>query len=402
MLSDYFSDLPDLTDFERELLEEKVDVDERYNLPSKVVYCRSCVMSNQRPRIVFDSYGECSACKYWRRKDREIDWGARELELIDLCNRFRRSDGSFDVLVPSSGGKDSVYVAHLLKFKYGMNPLTLTWAPHVYSDIGYRNLQAHIHSGLDNVTYTPNGIVHRRMTRLASIVVGDPFQPFIYGQSNLPLRVAVDKGISLIMDGENGEAEYGGDPTVEDARGFSGEQANEYWLSGFPSEYWLQHGFSTQDLMIYSSPPMERIKQEQVERHFFSYYKNWQPQSHYYYSVANANFLPNPNGRSEGTFSKYASLDDRLDPYHYYFSYLKFGIARATSDASHEIREGLIDRSEGEALVKRYDAESPSEESKKLFMDYTGLDELQLKKLCTRWANEKFFELTQGGPKARL
>ena len=97
-----------------------------------------------------------------------------------------------------------------------MNPLTLTWAPHVYSDIGYRNLQAHIHSGLDNVTYTPNGIVHRRMTRLASIVVGDPFQPFIYGQSNLPLRVAVDKGISLIMDGENGEAEYGGDPTVED------------------------------------------------------------------------------------------------------------------------------------------------------------------------------------------
>ena len=68
----------------------------------------------------------------------------------------------------------------------------------------------------------------------------------------------------------------------------------------------------------------------------------------------------------------------------------------------HEIREGLIDRSEGEALVKRYDAESPSEESKKLFMDYTGLDELQLKKLCTRWANEKFFELTQGGPKARL
>ena len=106
----------------------------------------------------------------------------------------------------------------LLKFKYGMNPLTLTWAPHVYSDIGYRNLQAHIHSGLDNVTYTPNGIVHRRMTRLASIVMGDPFQPFIYGQSNLPLRVAVDKGISLIMDGENGEAEYGGDPTVEDAK----------------------------------------------------------------------------------------------------------------------------------------------------------------------------------------
>lgn len=401
MITDYFSPLPELSDFERKLLEEKVDVDERYDLPSKVVFCRSCVMSNQRPRIAFDSSGECSACTYWRRKNNEIDWDAREQELIDLCNRHRRNDGGFDVLVPSSGGKDSVYVAHLLKFKYGMNPLTLTWAPHVYSDIGYRNLQAHIHSGLDNVTYTPNGIVHRRMTRLASIVMGDPFQPFIYGQSNLPLRVAVDKGISLIMDGENGEAEYGGDPTVEDAKGFDIDGANRYWLSGFPAEYWLQHGFSKQDLMIYSAPPIERIEQGQVERYFFSYYKNWQPQSHYYYSVENANFLPNPNGRSEGTFSKYASLDDRLDPYHYYFSYLKFGIARATSDASHEIREGLIDRKEGEVLVKRYDAERPSEDSKKLFLDYTGFDELDLKKLCTRWANEKFFELTEGMPKPK-
>ena len=121
--------------------------------------------------------------------------------------------------------------------------------------------------------------------------------------------------------------------------------------------------------MIYSAPPIERIEQGQVERYFFSYYKNWQPQSHYYYSVENANFLPNPNGRSEGTFSKYASLDDRLDPYHYYFSYLKFGIARATSDASHEIREGLIDRKEGEVLVKRYDAERPS----KIRKSFSGL-----------------------------
>ena len=100
-----------------------------------------------------------------------------------------------------------------------------------------------------------------RMTRLASIVMGDPFQPFIYGQSNLPLRVAVDKGISLIMDGENGEAEYGGDPTVEDAKGFDIDGANRYWLSGFPAEYWLEHGFSKQDLMIYSAPPIERIEQ---------------------------------------------------------------------------------------------------------------------------------------------
>lgn len=396
---DYFPPLPELTENERSLLCRKVDVDKRYGLPKDVRYCKTCVITNQRPRILFDKQGECSACKYWKRKESEINWSQRESELAELCDRYRRNDGSFDVLVPSSGGKDSVYVAHLLKHKYDMHPLTMTWAPHVYTDIGYRNFQAHIHAGLDNVTYTPNGLVHRRMTRLASIEIGDPFQPFIYGVCNLPLRVAIDKNISLIMDGENGEAEYGGDPSTENAKGFSTDDANEYWLSDFPVEYWQNHGFSQKDLKIYNPPSIEEIKSSKIERHFFSYYKNWRPQDHYYYCVNNVNFLPNPKGRSEGTFSKYASLDDRIDPYHYYFSYLKFGIARATSDAAHEIREKLIDRDEGFSLVKRYDSEEPSNESKNLFLNYTGLNEDQLKLLCDRWTNERLFEITTGIPK---
>ena len=30
------------------------------------------------------------------------------------------------------GGKDSAFTAHVLKYKYNMNPLTVTWAPHMY------------------------------------------------------------------------------------------------------------------------------------------------------------------------------------------------------------------------------------------------------------------------------
>ena len=52
-----------------------------------------------------------------------IDWNEREKELIDLCNKYRKKDGSFDCVVPSSGGKDSAWVAHELKVKYNMHPL---------------------------------------------------------------------------------------------------------------------------------------------------------------------------------------------------------------------------------------------------------------------------------------
>ena len=107
-----------------------------YNLPTTVAYCKECVVSNQRPRIVFDGNGTCNACNYTKHKNNSINWLEREEQLKELLARHRRSDGSFDVVVPSSGGKDSARVAHELKYNYGMNPLTVTWAPHVYTDIG--------------------------------------------------------------------------------------------------------------------------------------------------------------------------------------------------------------------------------------------------------------------------
>lgn len=401
MLFDYFSDkLPPLSDYEKNLIQQKVDVDKLYRLPRDVKYCTSCVISNQRPRIRFNNNGECNACSYWRRKEHEIDWEGREGELRDLCDRFRRNDGHYDVLVPSSGGKDSVYVAHMLKFKYGMKPLTMTWAPSVYTEIGFRNLLAQVHSGFDNVLYTPNGLVHRRLCRISTIEVGDPFQPFIYGQVNLPIRVAAEKGIQLIMDGENGEAEYGGDPVTESKKGFSSDDAEKYWLTNIPVEHWRSHGFTDAELNLYLPPDPEKVSDSGIERHFFSYYVNWRPQDHYYYCMEKTNFHPNPNGRSEGTFSKYASLDDHIDPYHYYFSLFKFGIARATSDAAHEIREGILDRDEAVSLVQKFDSEAPSDQSKEIFLRYTGLSDNELYMVIERWRNARLW--TGTGSKARL
>ena len=76
-----------------------------------------------------------------------------------------------------------------------------------------------------------------------------------------------------------------------------------------------------------------------------SYFYKWNPQENYYYCVDNTGFKPN-NIRSEGTYTRFASLDDKLDGFHYYLMYIKFGIGRATSDAAHEVREGHITREE--------------------------------------------------------
>ena len=374
----------------------KIDVQSRYKLPSEVRYCRKCVISNQRPRIQFDDAGVCSACRFAEVKRDVIDWKAREEELVRLCDRHRRNDGRFDVLVPSSGGKDSGFTAHVLKNRYGMHPLTVTWAPHWYTNIGRQNFEALVHAGLDNVCFTPNGIVHRLMTRLAFVHLGDPFQPFIYGQKNFPLNTAVQYDIPLIMYGENGEVEYGGDMknAFRPTHDTSGDMVKHYF-SGISPEQWSEYGVSAFDLNVYRGPSSEVIERRGVECHFMGYYHKWIPQELYYYCSENTGFVANPQGRSEGTYSKYASLDDRLDGFHYYLAYVKFGIGRATSDAAHEIRDGHITREEGINLVRQFDGEFPARHCQD-FLNYTGLTEDELHASIDVWRSPHLWDRRDG------
>lgn len=365
------------------------DIDSLYNLPKSIRYCKKCVISNQRPRIVFDDEGVCNACRYAERKQAKIDWREREHQLQDMLARHRRSDGRFDVIVPSSGGKDSAYVAHVLKYKYGMHPLTATWSPNVYTDIGLFNLRRMIDSGLDNVLGTPNGKVNRRLVRLSLEELGEPFQPFIYGQVLFPVRVALQHDVSLIMMGENAEIEYGGKPDTETKVGFQVGEEIEFWFQNCGVEHWLDR-FGRDELNYYLPPNFDLVKSKKIERQFMGYYTKWIPQENYYYCAKNTGFEPNPDGRSEGTYSKYASLDDRFDGFHYYFMLLKFGIGRATSDAAHEIRDGHLTREEGVALVGRYDTEKPTKYFQE-FLDYCSLTEQQYWDIADSWRNSRLW-----------
>jgi hypothetical protein len=118
----------------------KRDLIKQYNLPRDVKFCKKCTISNQRPRITFDENGICSACNYAEYKRKKIEWDLREQELIRLCDKHRRTNGEYDVIVPCSGGKDGGFVAHQLKYKYGMNPLTVTWAPLKATELGRKNV----------------------------------------------------------------------------------------------------------------------------------------------------------------------------------------------------------------------------------------------------------------------
>jgi N-acetyl sugar amidotransferase len=365
-----------------------------YGLPQRVVFCRHCVISNQRPSstveykktsdakqdtIGFDKEGVCDACRYNEVKDLHISWEKREEELIALLAKHRRTDGGYDIIVPGSGGKDSAFTSHILKYKYGMNPLTVTWAPHKYTEIGWKNFERWIHvGGLDNILFTPNGQLHRYLTRQAFLNLLHPFQPFIVGQRIIGPLMAAKFGVKLVIYGEN-QAEYGNNPNenykpMMDRKFFSVCDPNEMILGGKSiKDILAETKFSINDFAPYIPPSSDFLEAKQVEVHYLGYYLRWDPQECYYYATEHTGFQANSE-RTEGTYSKYSSIDDQIDMFHYFTTLVKFGIGRATYDAAQEIRNGKITREEGLQLVLKYDEEFPKKHFKE-FLDYISLSE---------------------------
>jgi N-acetyl sugar amidotransferase len=373
---------------------ENENLEVKYGLPSEVHFCKECIISNQRPSSViefknkstdskptisFDADGVCSACKYAKTKEK-IDWLQREKELIELCDLHRSKDGSYDCIIPGSGGKDSAFTSHILKYKYGMNPLTVTWSPHVYTEIGWENFENWIDSGVDNVLFSPNGKLHRLLTRLAFENLVHPFQPFIIGQKLIGPRMSALYGIPLVFYGEN-QAEYGNNikdnetPTMDMSFFYEDKSnVNEIFLGGVSvSDLIEHHGVNRNDLNPYLPVDSEKLISVGTEVHYLGYYLKWDPQECFYYAMENTGFKINPE-RTEGTYSKYSSIDDRIDPLHYFTTLIKFGIGRATYDAAQEVRNGKITREEAIALIKRYDCEFPAKYFNEI-LNYMGITE---------------------------
>ena len=370
------------------------NVKEMYKLPEKVIFCKECTISNQRPRITFDTSGVCSACNFAKHKKKTIDWKHRENELKLLLKKHKKNDGSYDVIVPCSGGKDGGFVAHMLKYKYDMNPLTVTWAPAIYTDIGRKNLDNFINiGGFDNILGSVNGKTHSKMARVSFKRMGDNFLPFIYGQTNFPLKMAVQHDIKLIMYGENGEVEYGGNMKYAESPMKEMTHYDNIMFSGMSPANLIEEGVSKSEIAPYLGPTKKEVEEHNIENHFFGYYHFWDPQENFYYCNKHNGFEVN-EARSEGTYSKYASLDDQTDWLHFYLAFIKFGIGRTTSDTAHEIRDGKISREEGVMLVKKFDSEL-SKKYFKITLDYMSISEKEFWEVIDSWRSPHIWEKTE-------
>lgn len=357
-------------------------------------------MPNTRPRIVFDEEGVCNACRHATRKKREIDWDARRKEFARILDAHRANDGRWDCVVPWSGGKDSSTIAWRLKFEYGMNPLLVTFSPLIRNEVGEHNREALRRAGFDHVDFRPDEKTARYLARRFFIERGNPKVAWDAGINAVPVQTALRFGIRLIFYAEHGESEYGGRVLHEESEKYRDlTEVLEHQIGDDP-ENWVDEVVTKASLNPYRYPPREEIDRVGLRAYYFAYFHDWDPVENYHFIREKIDFRTDPEGRTEGTFTDFDSLDDKIDTLYYYMQFIKFGFGRATRDACRQIYRGRLTREEALELVRRYDDEFPARYFPE-HLEYLGMTEGEAREVIDRHRNEEIWERTPVGWRLR-
>ena len=358
-----------------------------------VHWCSNCLAMSTRPRITFDERGWCNACR-WMEKKQSLNWPDRQKQLEQLLDKYRKTDGDFDCLVPVSGGKDGSYVAYNLKHKYGMNPLCLTVTPALPLSLGEHNLRAFVESGYNHISINPAYEVMRVLNRVGLLEMGFPYYGWLMAIQAAPVRIANKLGIGLIFYGEDGEVEYGGSEETDKNPMYDVQYMKKIYLEGGYEKVLQGSGIPKDELYFFNFPSDEELEASPIEITHWSYFENWDPYRNYLVAKEHCGLME-ADGSNAGTFTNFSQNDQALYALHTYLMYLKFGFGRANQDASIEIRRGAMDRSQAVNLVRLYDGHYPNEFIED-YLEYYQVTRKEFDGALDRWVNRDLFEKVDG------
>jgi len=346
-----------------------------------------------RPRIEFNDEGWCNSCQ-WMLEKKKLDWGKRQDELTKLLTKYRSKKGAFDCLVPVSGGKDGAYIAHQLKHKYKMNPLTVTIAPQLPLKLGEQNLKNFINSGYNNILISPNKNIMQKLNKYGFIEKGFPYYGWLIAVQSAVVRAAINFDVPLIFYAEDGEVEYGGTRETINISGYDVEYMQRIYLEDGHGKVLKKSGIPESELYFWLFPSISLCKEKNIYITHWSYFENWDPYRNYLVAKERCGLIEQDEC-NVGTFTNFAQNDQALYTLHTYMMYLKFGFGRATQDAGIEIRRGSMTREQAKQLVIIYDGQYP-EEFLELYLDHFEMEREEFDAVLDKFTNKGLFKKYNG------
>lgn len=355
-------------------------------------------MPETKPDLYIDDEGICNACRNYENRH-HVDWKARKKDLMQILERYSsKKDSDYDCIIPVSGGKDSHFqVMNILNL--GMNPLCVTATTDKLSEIGRENIENLKNQGVDYVEVTTNPLIRRKLNYLGLTQIGDISWAEHVTIFTIPIRIAVQHNVPLIIWGENPQNEYGGPASANDNNVLTRSWLEEFGgLLGLRVSDLESYGIPKKHLIQYTYPSDEELRQVGVTGLFLGYYLPWDGYRNAL--IAQGHGFKTYPKTVEGSIVNYENLDNCQTGIHDYFKFLKYGFGRATDIACLHIRRGRLSREEGLELVKIHDGIFPWEylgcKLEDVLKDINmGLEEFIT--TCDKFTNKKIFECDRSG-----
>lgn len=356
-------------------------------------YCKKCILPETRPNLAIGDDGICNAChSHSTRLD--IDWEKRKHAFHDVLENAKSKSQGYDCVIPVSGGKDSTW--QVVKcLEYGLNPLAVTWKTPARTEIGAKNLANLINLGVDHVDYQINPKVEKKFLYQALVRFGATAIPMHMAMFNIPLKIAVNFDIPLVVWGENSAFEYGSQGDEH-----TGFKLDDSWLRKFGVTHgttaidWVSEALTEKDLTPYRGPTSKELDDKGILAVFLGYYFPWDPETSL--KIAREHGF---QGRAQGPktgYYDYADIDDDFISIHHYLKWYKFGFTRLFDNLSLEIRNGRLSREEAVRIVQERGDETPYEDIDK-FCHFIGITNDHFFDVIEKFRNPDIWIKRNGG-----
>lgn len=309
--------------------------------------CKTCCMPDTRPDTPFVD-GECQACINYRNR-KNVDWGKRHQLLLDTLERVKGK-----VIVASSGGKDSTYIALRLK-ELGADVTAVTATTCHLTAIGRANID-NLARHVRTIEVTPNMAVRAKLNRLALEWVGDPSWPEHVSIHRVPFKVAVQTSHHAIFYGEAPTNQYGGPQGREDEQVMTQRWASEFagFLGLRASDFVGVEGITARDMADYEAPTDAELEQADVTAYFLGWFEQWCSSCNAQIALKSG-LLPAVSVPCKANLWSWENLDNAQTHLHDHLMWRKYGYGRGCAQASTDVRIGEMERNEAMRWVGFHD-----------------------------------------------
>lgn len=335
-----------------------------------IKYCKRCCLPETMEGITFDEFGVCTPCRSSEEK-MHINWEDRESGLLQTLDNHR-NEKYYDCILPVSGGKDSMFQAHILVKKYKINPLAVTHGQNWYSRVGRYNLENLLQKfDLDHLFFIASRSSINKSARKSIDIIGDACWHCHIGSGAFVIQTAVKWSLKLMIWGES-IAEYDGRGSYYDKKEHSALYNVEV-SAKVRAEDNNDDNINQNELNQWYYPTQEKIKEKGIRYLHLGDFIFWDEHRQVEFVSNEYEWMFTV---TENQYKGYKSAECVMAGVHDYFNFIKRGIGRSTIHATDDVKRGLITRSEGMELAKRYDSQRPH--ALDFYLEITGLNEIEI------------------------